>query len=269
MILFELFAYISWALALTVIGGVIAIGVFIENDEPFGATLAFFIACAIVGTAVYDWQASLAFVQTLPQYIGWAALWLVIGAIFSVFKWGFYIKRLAKQLVKNLAFVEKSWSAKAREELAANRRANGRMQDAEYAEELEREMSRRHREDLANAINNALGSVCDYRFDVKDFEKGEISIDEIFKKAKLTAGNRKALIYTWIVYWPIAMVTTAIREFMLNLLSNLFDALQGVYNYVTRMIVGDALQLAVVQANGIKQVESAAIEKINNGKVDF
>lgn len=269
MILFELFAYISWGLALTLIGGVIAIGAFIENDEPFGATLAFFIACAVVGTVVYDWQESLAFVQTLPQYIGWVALWLVIGAIFSVFKWGFYVKRLAKQLVKNLASAEKSWSSKAREEWAANRRANGRMQDATYAEELEHEMSRRHREDLAQAINHALGSVCDYRFGVQDFENGEISIDEIFKKAKLTAGNRKALIYTWIVYWPIAMVTTAIREFILNLLSNLFDALQGVYNYVTRMIVGDALQLAVVQANSIKQVESAAIEKINNGKVDF
>lgn len=254
MFLFELFAAVSWGLVAVVLIGIIAIGSCLENDEPLGATAAFIVAAAIIGTVVYDWQTSLNFLLTIPQNVGWIAIYLVVGVVWSIFKWGFFVRDLASQLAENLADTQKTWGGSSRETFVAERLANYR--NSGSREEIEAEYSKRYRDSIASSINAALSAVISNRFDGSQFERDDITIEEIFKKIDLTAGNRKALISSWVAFWPVSMTTTAIREFVINLISNIVEAFQGVYNRISKMIIGNALKAAVEQAAEIKKVEA-------------
>lgn len=256
MFLLELFAAVSWSLVALVVIAVLVIGNCLESDQPEVATVAFIAALAVGGTVIYDWQTTLNFALQLPQNIGWIAIYLVIGAVWSVFKWGFYVRRLAKQLAKNLADVREDWGTEAAKATFIARKLEQydyRYTGSDKQKDAEAEYVNKYCDALSSAINSALGPIADRRFVADDLMKEEITVAKIFAKVKLTAGNRKALIWSWIAYWPVSILSTVIREFIINLISNIVDALKGVYNKISEVVIGKALADAIDQATQIKK----------------
>lgn len=256
MFLLDLFAVVSWSLVALVVIAVLVIGNCLESDQPEVATVAFIAALAVGGTVVYDWQTTLDFALQLPQNIGWIAIYLVIGAVWSVFKWGFYVRRLAKQLAINLAEVRQDWGTEAaKAEFIARKleQYDYRYNGVDKQKDAEDEYANKYRNALGEAINAALGQILGRRFIADDLMKEEITVAKIFAKVQLTAGNRKALIWSWIAYWPVSILATFIREFIINLVSNIVDALKGVYNKISEVVIGKALADAIDQASQIKK----------------
>jgi hypothetical protein len=250
MILFELFAFVTWQLLGAVIIAAFLIGGFLEDESPTAASVSFVIAAVIIGTVIFDWRSSLEVIAAIPQNIGLIACYLVAGLFWSIFKWGCFVRGLAKQLALNLAGVEKNFSAEnLKKYIEDGLRDDKPFYTNATAESLEIDFKNNRMKQLAEAINCALHEVRINRISASQLENRDLTVGGIFDMLGLTAGGRKALITAWIVYWPISMLTTVIREFVINLISNIVDACQGIYNQIAKMVIGNALKGAVIQAN--------------------
>lgn len=250
MMLFELFAFVTWQLLGAVVIAAFAIGGFLEDDSPTAASVSFVIAAVIIGTVIFDWRSSLEVIAAIPQNIGLLACYLVAGVFWSIFKWGFYVRDLAKQLTRNLAEVEKTFSAAQLKKFVEDGLSGDKPFYSKHtAEALEVDFKNKRMNQLAEAINSALYEVRINRIQANQLENRDLTVEGIFDLLGLTAGGRKALITAWIVYWPISMLTTVIREFIIDLISNIVNACQGIYNQISKMVIGNALKGAVIQAN--------------------
>lgn len=244
MILFELLALASWYVIAIVLFGVLCIGSFLENDLPGVATAAFVAAIVALFVVSIEPDQILPTVklvlESVPNYLGHAGIYLVLGAVWSVFKWGFYVKNLGKQLVKNLEETHAEYLDK--DQWIADHQGH-RQNEESIADEYQR----RYRNDLATATNRALHCVIAKDLTGKDFESTGMSAIEVFKLAKLTASRRIDMLAAWIAYWPISILSTVLREFIIDLFKNIVKALQGVYNSVTRAVVNYSINAAVKQ----------------------
>lgn len=251
----ELFALISWPFVALVVSAFLVIGNLIETDQPEGAHLVFFIALVLGAVLVFDWRESLEFAKTLPEYFGWFIVYAIIGAVWSIAKWGFFVRNAAKNLVRYLEDTRRQWgTVEAKKQFMSEREENAQRRREEFNKErVEEDFNQRYRNSLADSVNSSIGKVTNRRVSAEDFAKEDLSVKKIVELMDPSAMSRIGIISTWIIYWPISMLATLIREFIFNLARNIAKCLKGIYNYITMMFISGALESAVEQASSLKK----------------
>ncbi len=251
----ELFALISWPLVALIAIAFLIIGNLIETDQPEGAHLVFIIALVLGAVLVFDWHQSLEFAKTLPEYFGWFIVYAIIGAVWSIVKWGFFVRNAAKNLVRYLEETRRQWgSAEAKKQFISERKEYSDRRRDEFDEQrAEEDFNQRYRSALAESVNSSIGKVTNRRVGADDFAKEDLSVKKIIELMDPSAMSRIGIITTWITYWPISMLATLVREFIFNLARNIAKCLKGIYNYITMMFISSALESAVEQASSLKK----------------
>lgn len=251
----ELFALISWPLVALIVIAFLAIGNLIETDQPEGAHLVFVIAVILGAVLVFDWHESLEFAKTLPEYFGWFIVYLIVGAVWSVVKWGFFIRSAAKNLVRYLEDTRRQWgNAEVKKQFMTERKDYAdRRREGFDEKQTEEAFNQRYRNSLAESVNSSIGKVTNRRISADDFAKEDLTAKKIIDLMDPSAMSRIGIITTWIMYWPISMLATLVREFIFNLARNIAKCLKGIYNYITMMFISGALESAVEQASSLKK----------------
>lgn len=255
MFLIDFLATVSWVVVLVAVVTVFLVGLLLEEEQPVAATGAVIAAVAVLGATVYSADQMFEFVKAIPQHIGWVVIYLTVGLFWSLAKWGFYVRRMAIDLAKRLESVKNLWcSPKHREEFISNRRQRNWGTD----EAIANEYANRHREDLVSAINRALFKAIGRSVTESDISSTDVTVESIFKSLKVTPSNSKALISAWIAYWPMSMAITGCKELLINLIENIIQSCQGVYNMITKAMIGNALNDAFAQAEEINKRAAVA-----------
>lgn len=251
----ELFALISWPLVALIAIAFLIIGNLIETDQPEGAHLVFIIALVLGAVLVFDWHQSLEFAKTLPEYFGWFIVYAIIGAVWSIAKWGFFVRNAAKNLVRYLEDTRRQWgTVEAKKQFMIEREEHAQHRREEFDKaRAEEDFNRRYRNSLADSVNSSIGKVTNRRVGADDFAKEDLSVKKIIELMDPSAMSRIGIITTWIMYWPISMLATLVREFIFNLARNIAKCLKGIYNYITMMFISGALESAVEQASSLKK----------------
>lgn len=216
--LLELVASISWAAVGIAFIATMFVGAFLEDENIAGAFFATVIAIVIIGFGVFNWRESLLVVEQIPQYLAYVAAYVVIGIIWSVFKWIFYMRTIATGLMKDIQTAQDKY--RTRDDFL---------------------------EKVCNSINSRLGSIAESCVCPQDFQKEEVSVQTILKKIRLSPASKKPLIYAWIFYWPISAFTTTIREVIINFVNHLFTAIRSIYIKVSEKAISSSINSVVTQ----------------------
>ena len=217
--LLELVAGISWAAVGVAFIAIMFVGTFLEDENVVGAFLATVIATAVIAFGIFNWRESLLIVEQIPQYLAYLGVYIVIGIVWSVFKWIFYMRRIAISLSKDIQ--------------NAKNDAFG-----DHLVFLEK---------VCRSINSRLGSIAERCVYVEDFQKEEVSVQTILKKIQLSPSSKKALIIAWMGYWPISAFATIVREFAINLANHIFEAVRSIYVKVSEKAISSAINSVVTQ----------------------
>lgn len=235
--IFMMLAEVSWVTVAIIICGFVGIAGFLNDEEPGAATTVFVIVLVAL-SGVYWWNHSFADLVTLVKsfaddipYIGF---YLVAGLIWSFFKWASYIRKSASELVRVIAKIKAKWE---------DRCSGDKIAHEKYISEL------------VEAINES----CRYLTENNLFahtllaeDKNSLTTEKILEKVNFQAGKKKSLITSWIIYWPISMCSVIIREFVVDMVENIFKFSQGIYNKISKMVFANVISSVIDEAKNMK-----------------
>lgn len=219
-VLFAGLATISWGLTLTFLIGLFVVGSFLEDENVLGAVAMFVVAALIGGLVFYGWQETWELIKTFPENIGYFAVYIVIGLVWSVYKWFRYVRKQAITLQNEINLTKKRY---------ANTDWNSKDAD-------------KYRAAMAGAINSAIGGFTANRISDEDLKKmGEVTVVKLIEFLEFTPLRKKSIISGWIGFWPCSLAITFTRGILIDLWDWIVDACRSVYNNISRMAVSSAL----------------------------
>lgn len=250
MAFFELITAFSFSIGLwlTIVLSIILMGAFLEDEQVTGTFMTAIIAIFVIGAGFFNWQESLQFITALPQHIAYIIGFLAIGVAWSIIKWVFYVRRLVQDTAKDVTRTIQQFSAT----------------------NMEHENNRfKFFKSISAELNDNLRSIIVDRYDLTDFAEREkdLVVDDVLQvlyNTRFTPSRKKSVISTWIIFWPISVISTLIREFLINLIDNVIHAIRGVYNvtsaFVSKAMFGD-IAFAMVKATAKHDTESQQEKK--------
>ena len=219
-ILFAGLATISWGLTLTFLIGLFVVGSFLEDENVLGAVAMFVVATLIGGLVFYGWRETWELIKTFPENLGYFAVYIAIGLVWSVYKWFRYVRKQAVALQNEIALTKKRY---------ANTDWNAKDAD-------------KYRTAMAAAINSAIGGFTTNRISDEDIKQmGEVTVIKLIEFLEFTPLRKKSIISGWIGFWPCSLAITFTRGILIDLWDWIVDACRSVYNNISRMAVSGAL----------------------------
>lgn len=232
-VLFAGLATISWGLTLTFLIGLFVVGSFLEDENVLGAVAMFVVAALIGGLVFYGWRETWELIKTFPENIGYFAVYIVIGLVWSVYKWFRYVRKQAITLQNEINLTKKRY---------ANTDWNSKDAD-------------RYRAAMAGAINSAIGGFTTNRISDEDLKKmGEVTVVKLIEFLEFTPLRKKSIISGWIGFWPCSLAITFTRGILIDLWDWIVDACRSVYNNISRMAVSSALSDIAEETSKIQKV---------------
>lgn len=218
-VLFAGLATISWGLTLTFLIGLFVVGSFLEDENVLGAVAMFVVAALIGGLVFYGWRETWELIKTFPENIGYFAVYIVIGLVWSVYKWFRYVRKQAITLQNEI-----NWTKKR------------------YANTDNSKDADKYRAAMAGAINSAIGDFTTNRISDGDIKQmGEVTVIKLIEFLEFTPLRKKSIISGWIGFWPCSLAITFTRGILIDLWDWIVDACRSVYNNISRMAVSGAL----------------------------
>lgn len=183
-----------------IVAGIVMI-VSLENNKEGLATTFFSLSIALLG-----WTYSseiLAFVsENIASTIYFSIAYVILGLVWSFIRWNEKVKGIFKSFSRlKEKFVEK----------------NG-------------EITKENRKDFYNTLGGTFW-YSDYsgkhRFD------GDYNIDKVVKEITPKGIDNKALIVSWISYWPLSLIGTLLNNPFRRFFEWIYESVSGFYDKIT------------------------------------
>jgi len=188
---------------------------FAENEKNFWAfiTLGVFIG-------LMEWSGSTTILNTITSnplvIIKWAALYFVIGSVWSIIKWFSYVSNKAKEFgEKKLAYIIK-YNAVGSERI--------KVTNQEFYE-------------LEVSVKTPIPEISteDFLSFLRKVGYMTYSANSIIPSAT----NNKDRLVSWIIWWPTSALWTLINDPIRKLAEKLYGSLQGVYSKISQQAFKD------------------------------
>ena len=188
----------------------IAMIVLLETEKEGWATTVFSIA---IGILLWDFkEAIFGFVTSNPlQTLGFIASYVVVGVLWSMFKWKLHVKPIYDKLlsIKNQVIDKfKNFDEEAKAEF--------------------------------NSLINAERFENHYGYSLS-FSKND-SFEKVIDKILPKASNKKSQITSWIAYWPISILGSFLNNPFRKFFEWVYEQVSGTYERITNYYKKDLLK---------------------------
>lgn len=243
-----------WILWPTVIALVIFGSFCVKHEHEFWAGLAFYLSVFFTLSAVWSVREAIDIATTFPANILAIAGFLLIGVLVALIKWAQFVRIVATEVKSLLRLYEEKLadssdqfhknspveiSAIIAGELNSLFRSYGLYSSSKFSSNVtDRIYQYALEKDGKKSVQ--IQNTPEFETSPIVFEKGVLrvkTVSEIFAFAKVNANQKKALISTWISYWPMVLCSTVIVDLVGELIDLLTRISRGAFNKVTESVI--------------------------------